>query len=259
MKGLVFRELYLGRKNYIPAILIWLLMILFEILISLSIYHGNLSRLDPGELEKVSNTVFNTFTYATAAILVFSLCSNDTTVYSDHSSGFMIYAISTPVRESVYVGVRYIIKASFIIISFVLSVLNSLVMCRIHNRQFEIRTVYYFIVFSFLSCILCSLTSVLSYKYKSLNKVSARIMLLFIPLYFICPKVMTDFMSKIDTQYPDITEEQRTEVINKLTSSYQQQAFDFISQWYPLIILVSAAVMFAGYYLSVRQLKRRDQ
>ena len=106
MKGLLYRDFYLGKKTYILHGMIALAMAIFGILVGVSSHCGNLVNYadnNPGSFE----IIIKIFMYLPIFMLVIAVQGISQNICSDYKAGWMIYEYNLPVKDVVKVGAHY--------------------------------------------------------------------------------------------------------------------------------------------------------
>ena len=99
MKGLLFREFYLGRKYYGLSLLIFFLVAALSILVRLSMLYGNLSLSSEESFLHIDDTAKNILTALPCIVIFITLCTDAGVVFSDFNSGWLRFCSTTPLSE----------------------------------------------------------------------------------------------------------------------------------------------------------------
>lgn len=244
MKGLIFRELYLGRKRYATILAIWSIMFVLGILVRLSMNIGNLAMLPKEAFVQTDNVTYCIFTFLTP-ILTFMINSVSVeTAGADLKSGWMRFQYSTPVREERYVLSKYIIILSATVLAFIPNVINAIVIGKLSGRPFS------FEVFSVIvmeaSVILCGTVIILllTYCFHSMDKAMIVLIIFGIALYFLGVYLID--------RYADAVSEMSFDTILGYLTGFCKKAA-------PIAPAADIAVIAVCYFLTVMTLKRREQ
>ena len=173
MKGLIFKELYLGRKNYLLMTAIWFMLSVLGILIRLSMLYGNLANIPTITSDGTDLIIFYTFMYAPAFVLFLSINFNIDIIASDFASKWSDFSYTTPISEYGYAGIRYMLKAALCVITFALSLANAGIMSGLYGKELNIVTVNVLLVTLLFVIIISVIAEVLMYRCRSKNKVQA--------------------------------------------------------------------------------------
>ena len=107
MKGLLYRNFYLGKKTYILHGMIALAMAIFGVLVGISSHYGNLVNYadnNPGSFENIIKILM----YLPIFMLVIAVQGISQNICADYKEGWMIFEYNLPVKDSVKVGAHYI-------------------------------------------------------------------------------------------------------------------------------------------------------
>lgn len=258
LKGLVFRELYLGRKSYLLLTAIWLFMIVLGIMIQLSILYGNLSKEPAEELVKTVPTMLSIFTYAPAAIL-FATVANNNVIFSDYSVKWNIFSITTPISEKKYVGAKYLIRACMLVAAFALSIANAAVLYSLADRTLDGMTVTILLWITLAVSIIGVVLGQLAYKYRDKSKSEKMIILYFVILYVIFVGLFLYNLLSFKKANPDIDGDMIMDAFaGQLEADFGwlSDAFFAAEPFLPFAVIIVLAV---GYFLDVKAMKRREK
>lgn len=124
MKGLIYRDFYLGKKTFLLYTILALATGLFGVLMSLSSRCGNLisfAQNSPGEF----GIVMDTFTYVPVILIVVSVWGIGQCIFSDYKSGWMYYSYTLPAKKSTMVGAHYIVSILVILAGVVCGIIHT--------------------------------------------------------------------------------------------------------------------------------------
>ena len=141
-KGLIFRELYLGRKNIILTMLIWLIFVVVGILFRLSMLYGNMAHRPEADLADAEPVLYNIFMYFPILVLMFVNWSLGRNIFSDYNSKWSLFAYTTPVSEYKYVGAKFLIMVLMSFMTFALSLANAAVLCKLNGKHFDGKIIF---------------------------------------------------------------------------------------------------------------------
>lgn len=257
LKGLIFKELYLARKNYLITFAIWFMLALLGILIQLSIRYGNLASLPADDLADTESSIYYIWTYLTAFLLLFSSMTTET-IFADFTSKWSVFRASTPVSEYKYTGVRYIINLILVIFSLILSLFNAAILCHISGRAFN-RLLVGIMLIIVLICVLLNIFGErMAYKYRDKNKMAAKIVLPVVIIYTLVMGGMFYLFSAIKKAHPVMSEEELTLYLNSMIDTYTDKAERIIDAAVPFLPFIIIATFVLGYFSCVGLMKRRD-
>lgn len=130
MRGLIYKELFLGKKNYIGFLAVALGLALLGVLVGLGIRYGNIQDLEAEEVTRF----FQMFVYFTYVILLFSIAENCSAIERDRVKGWRRLEYTMPVTAKKQMAVRYLTAGIVLITGFVLGLINGGVMALVFRR-----------------------------------------------------------------------------------------------------------------------------
>ena len=121
MRGLLYRELYISRKNYIGNIVAQLAATVLVLLVRLSLRCGNLANIE--SVEEVNEITFFMFSYMLPFVYFFLLFDKSVHI-SDIQSHYQLLSYTLPVTPLKQAAAKYIIKTVLFLYGLALSILN---------------------------------------------------------------------------------------------------------------------------------------
>lgn len=252
MKGLIFREMYLAKKNYIICAFSLLLVVILEVMVRLSINFGNLSKLEPGSLNDTDNITFYLFIFGIAAASYAVFLNDGAIVMSDIKCGWQTFSFTIPVSETRLVLVKYVIKLFWLVLIFVFSVLNALMVCGISGRPFDGLLVKVLLGIFALASAITFVYTPLMLKFRSSGVVSGIFMALFALVYFGSMSRVMAFLEEHGSEDEDAAAEALTAWLKDIANTVKPYVV-------PAGILLVICTFAAGFFASVRLLKRREK
>ncbi|MBR3507315.1 MAG: ABC-2 transporter permease [Lachnospiraceae bacterium] len=150
MKGLIFRELYLARKNLLSCSAIFLLFYGISCLTGLSLRFGNIAKYASPETREVLRTMLPGCLFACAAILIvtageatFQVCTKDL------ETPWLRYALASPMGIRRYVGAKYLSYLLLTGSALLISALSHLACLALWGFSVSTRFLLFYL---FLSC-----------------------------------------------------------------------------------------------------------
>lgn len=134
MKGLLYRDFYLGKKTYILYGIIAAGIGFFGLLVSLSSVCGNLVNYadnNPGGFE----TTIKVFIYVPIFMVVMAVQGVWQCICSDYKSGWMLYGYNLPVKRSVTVGAHYITGILVVAAGMIIGLAHTLIISGFANVE----------------------------------------------------------------------------------------------------------------------------
>ncbi len=258
MKGLVFKEFYLSRKNIILITFFWFLFVMVGILLRLSILYGNLAKLNNEDYADSELMLYFGFLYL-PVVLIMSL--NQVllqNIYSDYSTKWTQFGYTLPVSEYRYVGSKFMVTGIISCTGFLLSLVNAAAMCILWDRKLDAE-----LVLSLLSVVMFIIIAFVgncAFAYRFKNPKTQGI-IIFILMVIIMGGLFTGFghlILKINKQYPNINDNQRAKIVSGYIGNLLNRAKELLFDIMPFLPLIFIVVMFLLYFLCVREMKRRE-
>ena len=245
MKGLLFREFYLGRKYYLLSSLMFLLVMTLSLMMNLSLICGNLSRLSENSVFQIDENAFTIMKFLPCLVIFISFCTDGGVTFSDYNTNWLKYCSTTPMSHKKIVGVKFIAKLITLVIAFVLSLIYTAVLGGITSTSLSFSAIKNLIILFTLAVLFSSIFLTLSIIYKDKNAVAVRMVGIFAALYIPCMFYMVKLMNNAAD--------------DDIFQSTVIPGFDNLRRILlplsPVIIILSAVV---GYIISVRFMKRRE-
>lgn len=182
MKGLLYKEFYLGRKTYILFFVLAFVFSLLGFFVFLSMICGNL-RWMPEE-DPVSVDIFvMTFLYVPFLMSLFAVNGSNQSVYSDYASNWMTYSYTLPTSAIKAVGVRYLSGILIFPLCIFYGILNALVISGISKYSLDAEIFKNMVVCLVFAVLIFALNVPMALKCKTQQAVSTRWGILFIAFY----------------------------------------------------------------------------
>lgn len=257
MKGLLFKELYLGRKNYLLMLTIWFMLSVLGILIRLSMLYGNMAKMPAEDLANSEKWLLCIFIYAPAVIILISAMLNFDSVFADFATKWSSFLYTTPISEYRYVGTRYILKSILFVVAIGLSFLNASILCTLNDKPLDTKTVGIMLIIALLLTVLSVIGEQLAYKYKEKAKTQNRLALLCVIVYMVIMGGLLLWLKFYMNAHPEAKESDDVFVLLEamLGEINLTINIDTVVVICPFAII---AVLAAGYFLTVKAMKRRE-
>ena len=184
MKGLLYRDFYLGKKTYILHGTIAAAMGLLGGLVSLSSVCGNLTGYannNPGGFE----IVIKIFMYLPIFMIVIGVQGISQSICSDYQSGWMLYEYNLPVKDSVKVGAHYIVGLIIVAMGMVIGLVHILIISEISGISIAKGDFYKMFLIGFLGLAEIAFLIPVSLRVKTQKYVSTISVLLVCIVWFI--------------------------------------------------------------------------
>lgn len=245
MKGLLFREFYLGRKYYLLSSLMFLLVMMISLLINLSLICGNLSRLSEDSVFQINENACTIVTILPCLVIFISFCTDGGVTFSDCETNWLKYCCTTPMPEKKFVGVKFTAKIITLVIALVLSVIYTAILGGITDNPLNLSAFKNIIILFDLAVLFSSIFLTLSIRYKNKNSVTMRFVGIFAALYIPCMFYMVTLMNNASDD----------DVFQSIVIPCFENLRKILLPISPIIIIVPVCVC---YVLSVRFMKRRE-
>lgn len=252
INGFVFRELYLGKKNYLAIGISTFLALVLEIMIMLSMNFGNLSRLDEESYKTVDLITFYLFIFG-IALVFYSAFVGENTVVSDKKCGWKTFAYTLPVSEKKWVWTKFSIKIAGLVCGLVLSILNALMVCGIRGKEMNSVIFKGLLVAFALMAVVSFVNTTLMIRFKSASVVSGIMFAAFAVIYLSAMNYIRTLL--FDRFYIESEED----LDAKALLAWARDIWDRISPFIaPVLIILVIAVFAICFNLCVRIMKRRE-
>ncbi len=253
MKGLIYKDFYLGRKFFLFSFLFFFITALLFVLIRLSMICGNLAH---GILTKDEMDNIKTFSlYVPCLVLFIPFCTDGGVIFSDYTSKWHRFCYSTSLSDTSIVSSKYIAVLIRLTFSFIISILYNLLMCAFTGDAFRPEIIAYLYMIFTAAAAFSSLYTALSFFLKNKNSVSmtmfAIITVILIPFTF---QLMNKAKEKLQNEAIPTDNETDVYVILAVGEMLENVKNTIIT-FSPLIIIGFAAV---GFFASLTALKRRE-
>ncbi|MBR6665428.1 MAG: ABC-2 transporter permease [Lachnospiraceae bacterium] len=130
MKGLIYKELFLGKKTYLGLLAVALGLAILGILVSLGIRYGNIQDMAADEVTRM----FYIFVYATYGIILFTVVEGFFAIERDKVAGWRRLEYTMPITAKKQIGAWYLTSGILLVVSFLLGLINGGVMALMFRR-----------------------------------------------------------------------------------------------------------------------------
>ena len=238
MKGLLHKELYLGKKNYLIMLGIILVVSLLGFLVCLSIKCGNLKDLLVVESQRESNVEI--LVYLMVCIGMYFGTHIMNSIYDDYSFGWQKFTYTLPTQAKKIVGAKYILLGAAFVFALIVATINWSIYAYLADVDMQLSILKNASVLMLIGAVIYSFLFALSFWYKNARAVSTRFIIVGVVAYIIiCAYVfMTD---ALDNVY-------------KLAEDYVK----IRNAIFPFIPVLMIGIVLASYVISVKIYDRRD-
>ncbi len=250
--GLVYRELYLGRRTYTGILCIYLGLIAIFVVIFLSLQKGLLAQQQPDDLAFIKG--FARYFAILTPTMVFSLSATTLLDMSkdDLNDRWLQFFYSSPVSEAKFFGVKYVILGLVAVIGMVISVLNGLVISHLSGHTFVYRD------FALIVAIVCTVTAGVIFYYTVGLFLQNSVLSLMISLAtggilfkLLCGDSLDNLF--VTVEYEDGT------IAGELNMAAIQEIADGITAWMPVFPVILVVALVVGWFLCTAILKNRER
>ncbi len=251
MKGLLYKEFFLGRKNYFAFLALAFVFALLGVLVCLSMICGNLQTLPTEDPEGVK-VLAMVFTYVPYSLLLAATFCGCNSIYSDRTSGFMRFSYTLPVKTEVMVGARYLIEIMILIAGFLFGIVNASIISAMTNIPFDIGIVKNMVVILGCMVFVYAWELPLAFRFQNPKTVSAVMVAFCVALYFVAGGLLISGMKQFTSLAENGNEEEYLQILMDKYSGIRDMVF-------PLLPLLIFGVIGISFLLSVKFLKRRER
>lgn len=245
IKGLLFRELYMGRNTYISITAIFFGIMLLCVLVLLSLDFGNLSKLPADVIDSARSTIRSVSIYVPAAIFFMNTSVVVDTAAHDYSEKWQRFMYSSPVSEAKFMGIKFGFMLATAVVGFVLSALSGLMMGALMGEPLNYTDLAVISAIMLVIVLFAAAITVLSFLLRSTT--------LAIVIILVCGYIgMMVFVFANEEKLDAATDDESIGVL-------LEGAFDIAEGIFPFVPLLLIAVIALGWWLSTLALKKRDR
>lgn len=238
LKGLFYREFYLGRKSYLAFGLVTVIMALMFSLILLSFKSGNLALLE--DAEETRKDLEQSMMYFITVICSFVSLAGVDTIHLDFNSKWSGFAFASPVKEEVYVGIKYIIMLALNVLGFIIGVLCGIIFCTIQGTEFTFNNLAVIVWIDTVVIVGSVCFMVFAYLFRDMTKAA----IAFTALFFAFLVILIIFYLNNSTGKVKLPE-------------LMSGVFESLNAYVFLTPVIIIGAFFFGYLISVKLFKRR--
>ncbi len=261
MKGLIYRELYLARKQYLLSSLVLVLFLLLLYLVELSIQCGNLAKLDAATLQGVKSTVYNIGMYFTPVICA-SFLSEGTVPVADYKSRWRGFSYTLPISEMQYTAVKFSIKLLVLALGFSVSLANAAALSAMSDCSLKwnaVRTIL--LILTVCTWYFITIQTPIAVRFRSdkdLTRFQGMSTLVVVVLYFVCGIWLASRMVEVEKSSSAQDELELSEQMMQIMNPILETVLDVYETLLDLAPLLLILAVLLGFALTVLQFKRRE-
>ena len=252
MRGLIYKELYLSRKQWIMGGALIAGFILLELLVMFSFRYGNLADISGKESSvDVCFTLFSILV-CIAAYAVFE--SDNGGIEADFKAKWNLYGYTLPVSEYKLAAVKTGKIAAGFLTGTAISLLNYLVLLGVTGRGFEKVYIYASLAIGLIFLLVACIVIPLTYRFKN-EKISYGILaIVYAAVMWGISSYMADFQKKFTEAHPDMDEFASDEEMFRALAADMKA---FTAHWGWALPLMISAVIAVSYLFTVRMIRKR--
>ena len=133
IKGLIFREFFLGRKSYASLLIMSVVVPFMFMLFMLSAKFGNLRLME--DVDEIIETIYIMSLYMPAFIFSSAIYGILDAVSADFNTKWNGYMFSTPVKAKKFIGIKFGIITCFTIFSVIMSILSAVIFSSVAGKS----------------------------------------------------------------------------------------------------------------------------
>lgn len=251
MRGLIYKELILSKKNFLVMGGMALGFLAIEVMLFLSTYYGNLAKMDDVEDQRV---VFFMLFLLVMSVIFFGIFGDNGVTESDFKTKWYMFGYTLPVSEYKLAAVK--IGKIFLgtVAGLILSLLNLVLLCGLSGEKMSKAYVYYMLAVGFGFLLINCITMPMIYRFRKEKTAFLVLTVLYAVVMSAVMVLMKNFTESFPAKHPEIPEEQMDDAVSEAMLNILKS---FIAHWGWTIPMLIAAVTAAGYLFTVRAMKRR--
>ena len=251
MRGLIYKEFILSRKNWFIWLGIAAGFIAIETMLMLSTYYGNLAKMN--DVEEQRTVFFSLFLIIVSVIFVGAFGDNGV-IESDYKTKWYMFGYTLPVSEYRQAAVKIGKIAFGTVAGTIFSLLNLALLYALTDIKHEKLYVYYIAAVA-LGFLLVNCISVpLSIRFRK-EKIAFMILsVIYAVLMFAAYGLIDHYTESLKEKYSGLSEEQFDDAVTSQMLADAKKLLLTFGWTMPLIIIAALTV---SYFCTVRAMKRR--
>ncbi len=166
IKGLIFRELYLGRNSYSSMLLLGVVGCIFLLLVVLSCKYGNLAaEIKPEEIPNMATTALGCM--GVIFTLMGAMCCE--TANNDFITKWQQFLYASPVSEKKYMAVKFAITVATLLLAIVITALSGVIISAVTGVTFSDTAIAGIVCAMSIMAVSDVLLICLTYKLRSMS------------------------------------------------------------------------------------------
>ncbi|MBQ7131421.1 MAG: ABC transporter permease [Oscillospiraceae bacterium] len=168
-KALLYRDIFLGRKQLKSATTMFFVATALVVLILLSFRHGNLALLDKEIVEGAKIMIMPVVKFMPVLVACFLPNFVSEAVAREESGLWSKFRRSTPVSHWCFALADYTLIFVFILLAFLVSAGYVAIICKIEGDAFDKRTIAIIVALALCSLAFCILMQIMTMLFKSVE------------------------------------------------------------------------------------------
>ncbi|MDE5737645.1 MAG: hypothetical protein K2H93_04695 [Oscillospiraceae bacterium] len=255
MKGLLFRELYLGRKFYLSTFIVQFITTGLAFLVLLSMKIGNLANLDDSIIDmEFFNGMIKALFIVALPVIYFCITGENGVHISDIKSRYYLFYDTLPVSAFQKTMIKYIIKFSLFVYALGMSMLSAWGYTVMNGIAFD-RNIYLMVLAVALLALMINTYQdpliLLCKSQKAITKISGSVFVILALCYFGFAFYMMSEIQKYQQLYPDDEMKFLDDMLEKLNS-----LVDNFAIYVPFLMIAFFVISFVCSYFAI---KRREK
>ncbi len=268
MKGLIYRDFCLVKKNWIPVFCISVGAVIWNILVQLSFEYGNFKKYlldDPndtsgaGEVSRVMIYYIGLYMIPYLALILMDTLS---VVRADLPVKWATNRKIFPVTALQWTVSIYSIKVIGLLIAIILFLINGSIMAHMTGNIFGIYEFNNMLLFAcfYLAFDWVQMAFMVRVRTeKEMNSAAASPLLVLIPMFALAYPKCKSYAFKLETLFPEDAEIEVQERISQTKGLLQSEFGVYRDAVAPYLWLIVLALFALGFYLTYLGIKRREK
>ncbi len=252
VKGLILKEIYLRKKSMLSGLAILIPMVILAVSFCLSFDYGNMKNNE--ELDRDTVTLILAYAVAGVGILLFG--QNAETIIKDKKCKWNIFEHTLPLSAQKLAAVRIGILLASSVFGLAVSTLFSWVLFTLSHHEFTITVFANISVISMFVFALMTFANFMNLKYSDPQKAAMRLMAWLLAVYVLIAVFVYKKFAELQVEFSELTEEEFDSI---LFDEYLTPLAELRDRLFPFFIFIFAAITVIGYFLFLKQYKRREK
>lgn len=182
MKGLIYKEFYLGKKNFLTFGIVTIMFAVLGVLVCLSMDFGNLHNLADGD--GMRSYYAQIFFYAPYIILLLSTEACINSVFRDYSISWMDYSYTLPLSGKKTIGAKYISCGVISLIALLFGILYSTLIAALSGVAYSFKVLKIQLIMFVVACVVNAMMLAFAYLVRTKKRMTTMEVIFFAVIYF---------------------------------------------------------------------------